>query len=155
MASHKKLQQLVTAMQLSLDVDFVALALADHRQTGLAKQIKWLFVSGNTNQRYKKIILREGRGLGGIVWRTGRTLIENDLSGKSSAILLDYPIAMVENLKSVGAVPIFSEELLVGVFVVGFRKTQPIRPELIAEVKVNNNRLAKLITQLSFGGERD
>ena len=45
----------------------------DHRQS------KWKYVSGNTNERYKLIILRKGRGLAGTVMKTGKRMVIADV----------------------------------------------------------------------------
>ena len=48
------------------------LGIAMYERSLRSSPIKWKYVSGNTNERYKLIILRKGRGLAGTVMKTGK-----------------------------------------------------------------------------------
>ena len=56
-------QQELDTLRKKVNCDFAAVALYEnHEPSG---PIKWQYVSGNLNSRYKLIVLRKGRGLAG------------------------------------------------------------------------------------------
>ena len=99
--------------------DFSGLAWIDQQDS----RIRWLYASGNSNERYKRLALKSGRGLAGLVLKLGRPIIIDagltDL--ELSRIQYDYPIMMVENLHSAIAVPIKILDETRGVLLMGNR----------------------------------
>ena len=61
-------QQQLNNLRVSEGYDFAGVALYEHHMT--SAPIKWHYVSGNLNDRYKMIILRKGRGHGYEDWKT-------------------------------------------------------------------------------------
>ena len=60
-------QQELDTLRKKVNCDFAAVALYEnHEPSG---PIKWQYVSGNLNSRYKLIVLRKGRGLAGTVMK--------------------------------------------------------------------------------------
>lgn len=69
-------QKLVNRVYHHSDFEFVGIAL----QAELYPYpIKWCFVAGNRNERFRKITLRRGFGIAGLVLRTGKPFYSNDL----------------------------------------------------------------------------
>ena len=60
---NKSLQDNLDRLRKNEGYDFGAIAMYEHYHR--SSPIKWKYVSGNTNERYKLIILRKGRGLAG------------------------------------------------------------------------------------------
>ena len=99
-------------LQMNLDklraqegYDFGGIALYDYHHT--SSPIKWQYVSGNTNDRYKLIILRKGRGLAGMVMKTGKRMVIADVDTTlSPEEKVKFPIILNESLTAVVAVPL-------------------------------------------------
>lgn len=97
-------------LQMNLDklraqegYDFGGIALYDYHHT--SSPIKWQYVSGNTNDRYKLIILRKGRGLAGMVMKTGKRMVIADVdTALSPEEKVKFPIILSESLTAVVAV---------------------------------------------------
>ncbi|MBC6316350.1 GAF domain-containing protein [Listeria grandensis] len=120
-------------IRLQLGLDFVGIATAI--AAGGQKEIRWKYVAGNRNERYQKIVLQVGKGIAGIVWRTARPMIAEDLKNDRLAPLQEYPIALTENLASIIAVPITVEDTVIGVMLGGYRKVTHIKAPLIGNFK--------------------
>ncbi len=56
------------------------------------KEIRWIYVAGNQSEAYKKIRLQIGRGIAGLVWKTARTQLDENILEQPEK-LIDYPIA--------------------------------------------------------------
>lgn len=71
-------QQELDTLRKKVNCDFAAVALYEnHEPSG---PIKWQYVSGNLNSRYKLIVLRKGRGLAGTVMKTGKRMVIENVS---------------------------------------------------------------------------
>ncbi|EUJ45742.1 GAF domain-containing protein [Listeria riparia] len=126
-------------IRLQLGLDFVGIATAI--ATGNQKEIRWKYVAGNRNNRYQKIVLQVGKGIAGIVWRTGRPIIAEDLKTERQAPIQEYPIALTENLASIIAVPILSEGAVIAVMLGGNRKVTQLKEALITDFQVIANKM--------------
>ncbi|MGP4081769.1 GAF domain-containing protein [Pseudalkalibacillus sp. R45] len=107
-------QQLST----DLDCDFVGIAVYDLS----GKHSIWKYAVGNRNDKYKRIIVRYGRGIAGNVIKTGSPMIirsfPEDILGKPT----DYPIMLAEQLSSCIAMPIRKKNGIWGVLLAGHRQ---------------------------------
>ncbi|MBC1373164.1 GAF domain-containing protein [Listeria booriae] len=126
-------------IRLQLGLDFVGIATAI--ATGNQKEIRWKYVAGNRNNRYQKIVLQVGKGIAGIVWRTGRPIIAEDLKTERQAPIQEYPIALTENLASIIAVPILSEGAVIAVMLGGNRKVTQLKEALITDFQTIANKM--------------
>ncbi|MBC1530056.1 GAF domain-containing protein [Listeria booriae] len=126
-------------IRLQLGLDFVGIATAI--ATGNQKEIRWKYVAGNRNNRYQKIVLQVGKGIAGIVWRTARPMIAEDLKTERQAPIQEYPIALTENLASIIAVPILSEGAVIAVMLGGNRKVTQLKEALITDFQVIANKM--------------
>lgn len=97
--------------------DFSALACIE-KSEGL---LRWKYVSGNLNCRYKNIAMRSGRGLAGLVIRHGRSIILDASIPDFNRKLQEEPIMLAEHLQSAIAVPIMMHQETAGVLLVGNR----------------------------------
>lgn len=107
------------------DYDFVAIAMQGATAPHLTR---WVYASGNQSQSFRRIVLRKGFGIAGLVLRTGKPFYHNDILKLHYSNQLYSPIARSENLKQVVAVPINDKYLKVaiGVLLVGYRSFKPI-----------------------------
>ncbi|ARJ50541.1 nitrate respiration regulation accessory nitrate sensor NreA [Staphylococcus lutrae] len=105
--------------------DFAGIALPseDHAET----KIKWRYVSGNLNERYRRIVLRNGHGIAGNVMKTGKPMmIENTTEYDFQNALFNYPILMSEQLTALIAIPLWHHHRVKGVLLLGQRHHKPL-----------------------------
>jgi nitrogen regulatory protein A len=121
METVKKYQPVVQAcdeLMAQLKCDFVGLALQNEE----GPDVRWHYAIGNTNDKYKRIILRYGKGIAGKVIATGRPMtikhFPEDIQGKE----LEYPIMLAEKIISSFAVPILRKGSPKGVLLLGQRR---------------------------------
>ncbi|MCG7340729.1 nitrate respiration regulation accessory nitrate sensor NreA [Staphylococcus auricularis] len=116
----RTLQNDLEQLRIAEGFDFAAIATPELFRP--SAPIKWQFVSGNTNERYKLIILKKGRGLAGNVMKTGKRMIIEDVSQEvPDKDRVRFPILLSENLTSVIVIPLWFEGELWGVLLLGQR----------------------------------
>ena len=99
--------------------DFSGLAWNDPHD----RRIRWLYASGNSNERFKSLALKPGHGLAGLVLKLGRPLIIDSSMEilERDKLRHDYSIMLVEHLHSAMAVPIIVQDEVRGVLLIGNR----------------------------------
>jgi nitrogen regulatory protein A len=99
--------------------DFSGLAWIDQQDS----RIRWLYVSGNSNERFKRLALKSGRGLAGHVLKLGRPIIidASMTELELSRVQYDFPIMLVEHLQTAIGVPITVNNETRGVLLIGNR----------------------------------
>ncbi|MEC5425513.1 GAF domain-containing protein [Virgibacillus sp. C22-A2] len=121
--------------------DFTAVALQQYK--GL--DIKWPFVSGNRNDKYKYITVRLGKGIAGKVISSSSIMkIDNfpeSIDGKST----DYPIMLAERLVSAFAVPLIWKGIPRGSLLVGYREACEFTEKDYDKMKEIARRVEKLL----------
>ncbi|WP_414049037.1 GAF domain-containing protein [Macrococcus animalis] len=125
----------VNRLRDKLNVDFVGLAMP----SDLISQtdIHWTFVSGATNERYKKIELQKGKGIAGFVLKSGRSWIELDVSTSSIAThIFDFPIVRFERLTNFMALPLWKYNKVAAVLLIGNREKKPFSLAIYEEVNI-------------------
>ncbi|EKU46785.1 nitrate respiration regulation accessory nitrate sensor NreA [Staphylococcus massiliensis] len=116
-------QQQLDEYREKYQFDFAGIALPDNNDVDGVPVIKWRYVSGNINDRYKRIILRNGKGLAGNVMKTGKEFIVPDVSESLfSNQLFNYPILVSEALTAVVVLPLWFENKVCGVLLYGQRE---------------------------------
>lgn len=125
-------QHLVNQIYQQEDFDFVGLALRANNQSN----IKWYFVAGNQNEQFRKIVLRSGIGIAGLVVKTGKPFWKNNILDIAYADRLYTPIAKVEALQSAVAVPVYTSEikLVDGVLLAGYRSDHQVSGQTISRL---------------------
>ncbi len=107
--------------------DFAALAWADTDE----QTIRWKYASGNRNDRYKRIVLRLGKGIAGKVMRSGRPIVMNSFSPTSGDDPREYPILLAENLKSTVSVPVLINGRVLGALLIGCRIERDFETKMV------------------------
>lgn len=102
--------------------DFVGLALQNRE----GPDVRWHYAAGNSNDKYKKITVRYGKGIAGKVISTGSPITVNNFPENIHGKALEYPIMLAEKLIYAYAVPIFYKGAPKGVLLVGRRTNTPI-----------------------------
>lgn len=139
----KTIEAHLCALRQETSTDFAALAWSDSEE----QTIRWKFASGNRNQRYKKIVLRQGMGIAGYVIRTGRPTILSSFSPKSVDDPREYPILLAEGLQSVVAVPVTVQGRVRGVLLVGCREARTYDDQTVLQVSESAERLSDLLQE--------
>jgi nitrogen regulatory protein A len=100
--------------------DFVGIALVQSPERRF--ELRWVHVIGNRSERYRRIKLQSGKGIAGLVFKTGKPMFVGNADDEWSAgDLFNYPIVSVEGLKSFGAIPLYKYNRVKGVMLVGYR----------------------------------
>lgn len=135
-----QVQQKIAQIKEELQVDFVALALSSVNAVTKVRVIRWSYVAGNTNQNYKRIRLQVGKGIGGIVWRTGRAYQATDLQ-KQPEKLVELPITRTEKLEMIAAFPVLKVGEVKGVLLVGYREKITVTKDFLTVAQDKANEL--------------
>ena len=106
----------------TIATDFVGLALQNRE----GPDVRWHYAAGNSNDKYKKITVRYGKGIAGKVISTGSSITINNFPENIHGKALEYPIMLAEKLIYAFAVPIFYKGAPKGVLLVGRRTNTPI-----------------------------
>ncbi|MDF2035966.1 GAF domain-containing protein [Cytobacillus oceanisediminis] len=126
-----------------LECDFVGLAL----QNTDGPDVRWHYAAGNSNEKYKRISVRYGKGIAGKVISTGRPMYVENFPENIAGKALEYPIMLAEALKYAYAVPIHFKGIPKGVLLIGSRSGQPIN-----ENKQSTARDAARTLELKLNG---
>lgn len=110
--------------------DFASLAFAQSAKDEFV--ITWQYVSGNLNDRYKRIQLQSGKGIAGMVFKTGKPLLVLDVEEElAQSERFQYPIIVSEQLASLAAIPLFELDRVTGVLLVGYRGNKIKKSEFV------------------------
>ena len=116
------------------DFDFVALALVHPAEKRFTS--RWEYVTGNNSNRYQRIKLQTGKGVAGVVLKTGKPLLIRDVkTGLNASYLYNYPIVVAENLNSFGAIPLYKYNRVKGVLLVAYRDDKVLTEEIFEAFK--------------------
>ncbi len=97
---------------------FVGLAIYDV----MNEELRWRIAVGNLNERYKRIVIRLGKGIAGEVVQLNRPIKIENFPDDCLGDPIEYPILLVEQLISVLAVPVAYNQHIFGVLMIGQRK---------------------------------
>jgi nitrogen regulatory protein A len=113
-------QQIVTLCNeivTKLPSEFVGLAIYNF----VDKELKWKYAIGNRNDKYKRIVVRYGKGIAGQVIRSGSSIMISSFPNYIKGKPTEYPIMLAEQLVSAVAVPVFYQQSPWGVLLAGNR----------------------------------
>ncbi len=111
------LTKIMEEVKESTEADFIGLAIYDV----MTDEIRWRLSIGASNDRYKRIVIRLGKGVAGEAIQLNRTIQINDYPNDVLGDPIEYPILMVEHIKSTIAVPVASGLSIYGVLLLGQR----------------------------------
>ena len=119
--------------------DFMALALVEPAEYQYVS--KWKNAAGNLNDRFKRIVLQSGKGIAGVVFKTGKSIFIPSVHQFVGADnLFNYPIVQSEKLKSLGAVPLWNDARVAGVLLGGFREEQLMTEAMMRDLETLAHR---------------
>ncbi|MGG0668873.1 GAF domain-containing protein [Lederbergia citrisecunda] len=127
-------QQEIERLKELFGFDFVGIALVQSPERRF--ELRWVYVAGNRSERYRRIKLQSGKGIAGLVFKTGKPMFVGDADEEWSAgDLFNYPIVSVEGLKSFGAIPLYKYNRVKGVLLVGYRVGGKLTSEQFEQFK--------------------
>lgn len=127
-------QQKIVQLKAQHGYDFVGIALVQSAEQNF--ELKWEFAAGNQSNRYRRIVLQTGKGIAGHVFKTGKPYLVEDVGETlGTKDLFNYPIVVSEGLKSFGAIPLYKDNRVIGVLLVGYRDGKQLTPEGFEEFK--------------------
>ncbi|MFT9487318.1 MAG: GAF domain-containing protein [Tepidibacillus sp.] len=113
-------QKRMEELRNKTETDFVGLALYDL----MNEEIRWRLAVGAMNERYKRIVIRMGKGIAGEVVQLNRTIKIENFPNQILGDPIEYPILLVEHLVSVLAVPVSYQNRIHGVLLIGQRSSR-------------------------------
>ncbi len=118
-------------LKQALVVDFAGIALYD----AINLELRWRLASGSLNDRYSNVVVRNDKGICGKALQTKRTFVIADFPADKADTALEFPILIIEELKSAIGTPMIFNEQLIGVLLVGTRKRRQFVDEDIKKVE--------------------
>ena len=101
--------------------DFSAIGIAPE----FGEALQWKYACGNTGERFRRIALTPGRGIGGIVLKTGRSMLLTDIDNQlDPRDFSSYPIVFAEDLRSFCCLPLSDGVHVIGAVLCGFRTVE-------------------------------
>ncbi|EOS57345.1 GAF domain-containing protein [Paenibacillus barengoltzii] len=121
-------QVMIDQLREQMGYDFVSLAFAESAIKDFV--LTWKYASGNLNNRYKRIVLQSGKGVAGIVFKTGSPMlvprVDEVLQPQE---MYNFPILLSERLTSLAALPLYLADRVEGVLLAGYRGEQRMSQE--------------------------
>lgn len=125
----------VDALRAEFGFDFTTIGLAPH----VGAPLRWVYASGASGNRYCRIVLSPGHGVGGIVLKAGRPMLFTNIDAQlDPRKYSSYPIIFAEDLRSFCALPLVKAsiegESVHGVLVCAFRSTDASHKDIFARL---------------------
>lgn len=140
----KQIQTELQQLKSELKLDFIALALADENY----RDIYWKIALGANTERYRKIMVRMGKGMAGKVLKSKAPYIVSYFPEEVRDEMLEFPIFLIESLRSGMGVSVDSsrpeQKLSYGVLLVGQRKERVFSQQEVERVEQSAAALAAL-----------
>lgn len=150
----QKIQWEMEKLKQEMGLDFVAVALAD----GDYRDIYWRFALGANSDRYKRITVRMGRGMAGKVLQGRSPYIVTSFPEEVREEVLEYPIFLVESLKSGVGVSVRSLQYegsrAYGVLLIGQRSSREFSHTDIEHVELCANVLSRIYDSEAIDSDR-
>lgn len=114
----KEYSLVVHRLKESYGFDFVAIGLTAF----VGAPLRWVYSAGATGERYKRIVLAPGHGIGGIVIKAGKPMVFTDIDKEiDPREYSSYPIVFAEDLRSFSAFPLLRNGKVAGALLCAFR----------------------------------
>jgi transcriptional regulator with GAF, ATPase, and Fis domain len=131
------------SLAAKLGADFSALAFYDP----INLQFRWRLAIGSLSNRYTGIVVRGGRGICGRVLKTKREFTITHFPEDVQDEFLEFPILIIEELKSAAAVPLFFQTELIGVLLIGQRDCRKFKHAEKEYMKAAADEIVHFYTQ--------
>jgi nitrogen regulatory protein A len=128
-------------LRLRTDADFSAFACQEPGETA----IRWKYAVGNKNERFRRIVLRLGKGIAGKVWMSGRPMVLENYEPRQHDDPQEYPILYAEELRSALGVPVLMAGRVKGVLLIGYRNPCAIEEVIVGLTKQSSKEMENII----------
>lgn len=135
--------QLITQLELLIMLnssDLSAIALIDQNN-----RIRWRYMSGNMNDRYRNMVAKPGFGIAGHIFRFGRTVIVDQKHSSAEQIRGQFPIMLSEQLLAAIAIPLHNDNRIFGVLLIGDRHERLYTKEDVHHVEQARERILAIM----------
>ncbi|WP_432353921.1 GAF domain-containing protein [Sporosarcina sp. A2] len=121
-------QRHIEGIQQAMQCDLVAIALLQSENQNF--QVHWQNATGNITKRFQRTVLQSGKGVAGVVYKTGKPILvlESEVYGEKDD-LYNYPIISSEQLASFAVLPLFENNRVKGILLAGYRKSKSMSDE--------------------------
>ena len=117
--------------QFGFDLAMLATVISGMRRPFLT----WVSASGNHYRDFQHIVLESGKGIAGGVQKSGRVmLIQDAFQEMTSEELAEHPVILAEDIFCSMSVPLWKEDKVQGVLLLGYRSANRISPDKFAAV---------------------
>lgn len=135
------INQCLDELRLQTGADFAAFACQEANEA----IIRWKYAAGNRNERFRRIVLRPGKGIAGKVLLSGRLMILENYEPKQHDDPREYPILYAEELKTALGVPVIIQDRVKGVVLIGYRSGCLIQEDVLTFAKKVAEKVAILL----------
>lgn len=140
-----KIQQVINQclenLRVETSADFSAFACQEPGEA----VIRWKYAVGNQNERFRRIVLRSGKGIAGKVLMSGRLMLLENYQPRQHDDPREYPILYAEELKSALGVPVVIQDKVKGVLLIGYRNPCRIEEKVVDLTKQVADQVAHLL----------
>lgn len=120
--NNARFQEAVDSLHNKYGFDFASIGLTAF----VGAPLKWVYGAGATSERYKRIALSPGHGIGGIVIKSGKPMMFLDIDKQiDPREYSSYPIVFAEDLRSFCALPLLKNGRVVGALLCAYRSSKP------------------------------
>jgi nitrogen regulatory protein A len=130
-------------LQTDIGCDFCALGLL-HPDSRI---LIWKWAVGNTNEKFRLIEDKPGRGFHRSVVKVGRAMPLQAEELIASRQLHEFPLLISEQLQSAYAVPIWQDSRVAGIMLAGDRAKRTYLPEERSRADLAGKRIAALLRE--------
>lgn len=117
----------VSLIKKRYEFDFVSVGLTAF----VGAPLKWVYSAGATGERFRRIALSPGHGIGGIAIKSGKPMMFTDIDEEiDPREYSSYPIVFAEDLRSFCALPLTKRGRVVAVLLCAFRSTNDRHEEI-------------------------
>lgn len=129
--SNERFERAVLRLRDDFCFDFVAIGLTAF----VGAPLKWIYSAGATGERYRRIVLAPGHGIGGIVIKAGKPMLFTDIDEEiDPREYSSYPIVFAEDLRSFCALPLKKDGRVVGALLCAFRTVAESHRDVFARL---------------------
>lgn len=135
------INQCLEDLKQQTSADFTAFACQEPGEN----LIRWKYAAGNRNERFRRIVLRPGKGIAGKVLMSGRLMLLEDYKPKQHDDPREYPILYAEELQSAMGVPVIIQGRVKGVLLVGYRNACKVEEKVAQLTRQMAEQVAALL----------
>ena len=139
----QSINQCLEELRKQTGADFSAFACQEPGEA----VIRWKYAVGNHNERFRRIVLRFGKGIAGKVLMSGRLMIVENYKPGQHDDPREYPILYAEELQTAMGVPVIIQDRVKGVVLIGYRTPCTIEEKVVELTEHIAKQVANLLNK--------